>query len=169
IDYLIKQYPQTKGRTFRVGLIATRATVHSASYERALKKRHITNIKITSQACPLLVPLIEEGFSRTTAARMIVQSYLRPLKALKIQSLLLACTHYPLIIKLIQSLLGSKTQVIHPGIATAQWLAHAISKNNVAKKEGMTIYTTGDPKRFSEIAARFWKTPITAHHVEIKK
>lgn len=169
IDSLIKQYPKQNLKPHKVGLIATRATVRSGAYEKALAHRNITHIALTSHACPLLVPLIEEGFARTPAARMILRSYLRPLKSLQIQSLLLACTHYPIIAGAIQSIMGTKTSIIHPGIATAEWLSRAIKESHVdQKKEGnITVYTTGDTQRFADIGTRFWKTPLKAVHITL--
>lgn len=85
----------------RVGVIGTRATVGSGVYEESIKKIN-TEIQVTSQACPLLVPLVEEGWLDKPETKRIVKKYLQPLKNKQIDTLILGCTHYPVLKNIIK-------------------------------------------------------------------
>ncbi len=98
-------------KTGRIGVIGTRATVESGIYERMIKAIN-PDIKVVSRPCPLLVPLVEEGWLNTRETRMIVKKYLRPLKDNNIDTLVLGCTHYPLLKRLIQEKIGKRVKVI---------------------------------------------------------
>ena len=83
-------------RNRRIGVIGTRATIRSGAYEKALRAAD-PNVKVTSQACPLLVPLIEEGLLDDEVTERMILRYLEPLLADEIDTLVLGCTHYPLL------------------------------------------------------------------------
>jgi glutamate racemase len=105
----------------RIGIIGTRATVHSDIYTKQIKQ-HNPACQIYSQACPLLVPLIEEGWLNQRETKMIVRRYLSSLRCHQIDTLILGCTHYPLLTPLIQKRIGKKVQLIDSSIETAQYL-----------------------------------------------
>ncbi len=98
-------------RQGRIGIIGTRATIASGAYETLIKARRPES-RVFARACPLLVPLVEEGWLKKPETRMIVKDYLRPLKTCRIDTLILGCTHYPLLAKLIQSKIGRRVQVV---------------------------------------------------------
>ncbi|ETR72917.1 MAG: glutamate racemase [Candidatus Magnetoglobus multicellularis str. Araruama] len=93
----------------RVGIIGTRATINSNAYTEQIAK-HRPDIKVYAIPCPLLVPLVEEGWIDKPETRMIVKKYLHPLKVRQIDTLILACTHYPIIKPVIQKKLGVVSQ-----------------------------------------------------------
>ncbi|MDW8433319.1 MAG: glutamate racemase [Aquificaceae bacterium] len=95
--------------TKRVGVIGTRATVSSQAYKRLLEKE---GVEVFQKACPLLVPLVEEGILEGDVARGIVKHYLEELKGKHIDTLILGCTHYPLIKPVIEEFLGESVKVI---------------------------------------------------------
>ena len=102
-----------------IGLIGTRATTTSGVYEEAIISR-ISDAKVFSQACPLLVPLVEEGWLKARECRMIVKKYLRPLKNRQIDTLILGCTHYPLIKQTIQEKIGKRVKLVDPSAEEAR-------------------------------------------------
>ncbi|MCI5167127.1 MAG: glutamate racemase [Candidatus Electrothrix sp. GM3_4] len=105
----------------RIGVIGTRATVQSGIYEKQIK-RVDPDCQIYGQACPLLVPLIEEGWLNKRETKMILRRYLHPLRQRQIDTLILGCTHYPLLTHLIQKKIGKKVQLIDSSIETARHL-----------------------------------------------
>ncbi|MCI5160438.1 MAG: glutamate racemase [Candidatus Electrothrix sp. AX5] len=105
----------------RIGIIGTRATIQSGIYEKQIKRVTPDN-RIYGQACPLLVPLIEEGWLNKRETKMILRRYLHPLRQHQIDTLILGCTHYPLLTHLIQKKIGKKVQLIDSSIETAQHL-----------------------------------------------
>lgn len=118
-----------KSRNFRIGLIGTPATVKANAWGRALKRRS-SAIKIFSAACPLFVPLVEEGLADHQATRILAKEYLEPLVKRKIDVLILGCTHYPPLKETIQKIVG-KTILINPGKATASALRKFLANNKI--------------------------------------
>ena len=102
---LIQRNPQNK----KSGLIATKSTIASQSYNNTLNKSG--GIALLSKACPLLVPLVEEGYANTPAAEMIIRDYMDPLIAEGIEFLVLGCTHYPLIAPVLKALYPKLTLI----------------------------------------------------------
>lgn len=105
----------------RIGVIGTRATVRSGIYEQTICGNH-PEFRVFSQACPLLVPLVEEGWINKQETRMIIRRYLHPLKNRQIDTLVLGCTHYPLLKALIQARIGKRVQLIDSSVETANYV-----------------------------------------------
>ncbi len=101
----------THSRKNRIGVIGTRATVKSGVYETKILKI-CPGAKIYSAPCPLLVPMVEEGWIGRPATSMIVKKYLHPLKVRQIDTLILGCTHYPLLKKVIQRKIGKRVNIV---------------------------------------------------------
>ena len=106
----------TKGR---IGVIGTRATIASGAYERSIRKQPFVishlSLEIFSTACPLFVPLVEEGWLKDAETKRIVRRYLSPLRRERIDTLILGCTHYPLLAPLIQRYMGKRVKLIDSG------------------------------------------------------
>ena len=111
----------SKSRTGRIGVIGTRATIRSCVYEHKIKQKS-DKYKVFSKACPLLVSLVEEGWTGKRETKMILRRYLHDLKNQQIDTLVLGCTHYPLLKHLIQDRIGRKVSLIDSSEATAQFL-----------------------------------------------
>lgn len=101
-----------------IGVIGTRATVKSGIYEKKIKALN-PGARVYSVACPLLVPLVEEGWIDRPETAMIVKKYLRPLKVRQIDTLILGCTHYPLLKELIHRKIGKRINIIDSSIGVA--------------------------------------------------
>jgi glutamate racemase len=115
-------------RTGRIGVIGTRATIRSCVYEEKIKKRN-PEYKVFSKACPLLVSLVEEGWTGKRETKMILRRYLHDLKNQQIDTLVLGCTHYPLLKHLIQDRIGKKVTLIDSSEATAFFLKKYLENN----------------------------------------
>jgi len=98
----------------KIGVIGTKATVNSQAYIREIEKLN-PQLEIVQQACPLLVPLVEEGWEKRPETKKILRYYLRALKLVKIDTLILGCTHYPILFKEIRGMMGRKIKVLHSG------------------------------------------------------
>ncbi len=109
----------------RIGVIGTRATVQSAIYEKLLS-RELLDCHVYSVPCPLLVPLVEEGWLDKRETKMIIRRYLRPLKERQIDTLILGCTHYPMLGPLIGKRAGKKVNIIDSSVEIAQTLRDQI-------------------------------------------
>jgi glutamate racemase len=109
----------------RVGVIGTEATIQSGAYTRALKAGD-PGIEVYSRACPMFVPLVEEGWTDNEVVEMTVRAYLGSLKQSGIDTLILGCTHYPLLKKAIRKYLGSSVRLVDSAEETAKD-AHAVT------------------------------------------
>jgi len=172
-----------KTRFGRIGVIGTRGTVQSGAYTRELKKyesdlykpkdkRALPHVVVTERACPLLVPLVEEGMIKSTVTRMTLKTYLRPLKHAHVDTLILGCTHYPLIQKEIERMMGRQVTVISSAKAAVDAIEDYFKRHPKLKKSlslnGKRIYyTTDSPERFADFSSRFLGEKITGEKVEI--
>ncbi len=133
---------KTKNR--RVGIIGTPATIKSNAWEKALKKKR-RQTTVFSAPCPLFVPLVEEGLFHHQITRIIAKEYLQPLLEKRIDTLVLACTHYPLLKGVIRETVGKQIALINPGKTTAQALSQQLRDKQLlsSRKEGnIKIYFT---------------------------
>ncbi len=143
----------------RVGLIGTKATVNSSAYEREITQIN-PKIKLFSQATPLLVPLIEEGWIKKPETKMILKKYLRPLKEKKVQALILACTHYPFLLNDIKRIMGKNCIVFDSGQIVSHSLVDYLSRHQELKfskkrSKNVLFYTTDDEKMFKHLGEFF--------------
>jgi len=119
-------------RAKRIGVIATEATVQSRAYTHAIK-RFAPETEIIERACPLFVPLAEEGESDSDIARMVAEKYLRDLRG-AIDVLILGCTHYPLLRAVIQATVGADIQLIDSGEAVTRDVLKLLAHENLARE-----------------------------------
>lgn len=143
----------------RVGIIGTKAMIESHIYGKEFKKAAET-VEIYEQACPLLVPLVEEGWTKRPETQMILKKYLRPLKEKKIDTLILSCTHYPLLEKNISGIMGRRVKIINPAIVVAEKLAdylrrHPEIETKLSKNKKRMFFTTDDENKFKELGRKF--------------
>lgn len=146
----------TRNKT--VGVIGTPATVNSNAYARSI---HLLdrNIRVFSQACPLFVPLVEEGWFEHEATRLTALEYLKPVMAEGIDTLVLGCTHYPLLKPLLAEIAGPDVRLIDSAEAMAEEAAGLIAGRNLGNESGRTpdyLFCVSDvPYRFQTIGERF--------------
>ncbi|OQY60031.1 MAG: glutamate racemase [Desulfobacteraceae bacterium 4572_88] len=106
-------------KKFGIGVIGTQATIDSGVYEKRIHGL-APDARVCSVACPLLVPLLEEGWVKKPETRMIVKKYLHPLKSRQIDTLVLGCSHYPILKKIIQNKIGKRVRVVDASLALAE-------------------------------------------------
>ena len=116
-----------KTKNKRIGVIGTPGTIKSGAYEKRLLSAD-PSLKVYAKACPLFVPLVEEGWVSGGVVKEIIKKYLCPLKDKKIDTLILACTHYPLLEKEIKKAVGSKVKIINPAESLAKELKASLKK-----------------------------------------
>jgi glutamate racemase len=141
----------------KVGVIGTEATVQSGAYTRALKEAD-TGIEVYSRACPLFVPLVEEGWTDNDVVEMTVKAYMGSLKQSGIDTLILGCTHYPLLKKVIRKFMGSGVRLVDSAEETAQEVEAALKKGGLTRKTGKGVHSffvTDAPDRFVKVGRRF--------------
>jgi glutamate racemase len=155
----------------RVGVIGTRATVNSGIYEDKIKAVR-PEMKIYSQPCPLLVPLVEEGWLKKEETRKIVKKYLHPLKLKQIDILILGCTHYPLLKEIIQTKIGKRVRIIDSSEALSdsvtEFLHHNPHVDGALGKDGNCRFFVSDvTEQFQRIAKTILKTGVILEHIEL--
>lgn len=119
-----------KQKAKTIGVIGTRATINSKSYENEMKKIN-QNVTFFSQACPLLVPFAEEGFIDHEATKIIVKEYLKYFDDKKIDTLIMGCTHYPILRNTIQEVIGDNIKLIDPAKPTTLQLIEVLKTKNI--------------------------------------
>ncbi|MDI3480631.1 MAG: glutamate racemase [Tepidanaerobacteraceae bacterium] len=146
-----------------VGVIGTERTVKSGAYVKAIKKIN-PEIKILSKACPLFVPLVEEGWLDNEAAFYTAQTYLLPLKNEGIDTLVLACTHYPLLAATLQAVMGEKVRLVDSAFETAVEVGRILEriglKRSVENRPVYRYFVSDNPAKFIEVGERFLQRPI---------
>lgn len=143
-----------------IAVLGTKGTIASQAYKKAILQRN-PEAKVTSIACPLFVPLVEEHFLNHPAAQLIVQEYLKPLKDQQIDTVLLGCTHYPLLKDLICAEMGENVTVIDPAMACAAQLLAALNDHHLymPQKHVQNIehrfFVSDDPGKFQKLGEIF--------------
>lgn len=139
----------------RVGIIATESTVESDAYPRALKAL-APELEVISQACPLFVPLVEEGWTEDPVAVEIAGRYLAPLLAREIDTLVLGCTHYPLLVPVLKQLVGESVELVDSAAAVAKAVSRELGEakllNPATAGGAFHILVTDAAKRFLRLA-----------------
>ncbi len=145
-------------RTGRVGVIGTETTIKSGAYRRVLE-RLVPGIKVFSRACPLFVPLVEEGWVDDEISFLTARKYLSGFLEDGIDTLLLGCTHYPLLKNTIRRVLGDGVVLIDSARETARELKKVLAENALMRQAGLPpereFYVTDAPERFKILGGRF--------------
>ncbi len=157
-------------RNRRIGLLATELTVATGRYEQLVRTLD-AGVRFTGVACPRLVPLIEAdaSFEELTDA---VREYAAPLKEAGVDTVILGCTHYPLIRPIVQRVFGRDVTLVFSADETAREVAETLARkridNDGAREGAHRFLTTGDPDAFREMGRRFLQLPIgDVEHVEV--
>lgn len=153
----------------RIAVLATEATVKSQAYPRALKRLN-KQTRVFQQACPVLVPLIEEGWNHPAAAELIIEDYLKAIKSCQADTVILGCTHYPVIKKRIAKHLPQQVHLVDSAQVLAQEVKRFLTAHHQLKSSGkgqLKIYASDDPRRFGQLAKYILKKPLPV--VRLKK
>jgi glutamate racemase len=156
-------------RSGRIGVIATEATIESGAYERAIREScGDKDVDVFSRACPLFVPLVEEGETDSQIARLVAEQYLSGLRASRIDTLVLGCTHYPLLKGVIGETMGSDVALVDSAEATAEETAALLESHHLLNRQlnsgKAEFYVTDAARRFHRIAERILEAPL--EHLE---
>jgi len=150
-------------RNRRVGLMATEATVRSASYQQALQTLD-AGLDVYPVECPRLAPLIQEGDISSVEVEEAVRQYVAPLKSAGCDTVILGCTHYPLVTPMLRRLLGPGVSLINSAEEIAREVIEMLERKgigNLPEREGRyRFFSTGDPEAFRVVGARFLQLPI---------
>jgi glutamate racemase len=160
-------------RSRKVAVIGTPGTIASGAYQRALLAL-AQDLEVRAQPCPLFVPLAEEGWVEGDVPRLVAERYLRAPGLLGdgVDTLVLGCTHYPLLREVIQRVAGPSVTLVDSASATAQRVVEVLEGQGLSTVEAEAaerhFLVTDTPSRFMEIAARFLGQPIReAQHIEL--
>ncbi len=170
----------------RIGVAATRATVSSGIYHQVISEAAssliskgenvdaLRQVYIEESACPLFVSLAEEGWWDNQIARLTAEAYLSSLKSNDIDTLVLGCTHYPLLSKIIAEVMGDHVRLVNSGVSVASKIKPLLQSRNMQAEEGRDqtrlFYTSDDPERFDRVTAPFLGSDqvIGARHVRVE-
>jgi glutamate racemase len=153
----------------KIGVIGTLGTVRSNAYKKALKKIK-GNVNVFQDPCPLFVHLAEDGWNKNKIAKMVADEYLKPLKDKNIDTLILGCTHYPLLKDVIQKSVGNKVVLIDSGKETAKEVKRILEKKRLVNNHKMTeknhsvFYVSDFPHKFKEVSQRFLSKELKHVH-----
>lgn len=147
-------------RSGRIGVIGTYATVSSAAYPKALRARGL-KAKVFQAACPLFVPLAEEGWQEEPVAEQVARRYLKPLQAARVDTLILGCTHYPLLRRVISRVMGSRVTLIDSARQVALRAKRLLDELGLAasglngRRPAHRFFVTDEPRHFEALSRRF--------------
>lgn len=151
-------------RSRKVGVIGTEATIRSSSYVSAIRSID-GGIEVLTRACPLFVPLAEEGWTDNEVARLVAAEYLKDFRAGNgVDVVVLGCTHYPVLKETISGVLGPGVRLIDSAEATAREVKRVLESEGLAasgKKATHTFHVTDSPERFVQVGRRFFGGRLT--------
>jgi glutamate racemase len=165
------QLAVASSRTGRIGLLATPATVASGAYERAVRDAD-DHVHLESVPCPDLAPIIQGGFPFDEGVVDTVRGYCAPLKSASVDTVILGCTHYPLVRPLLQRILGRDVTLVTSGAGVARSVERALAARgllNLRRHEGdYRFQCTADVESFKALGTRFLQMPLgDVMHVEV--
>lgn len=142
-----------------IGVIGTEGTIKSNSYQQAILKAR-PNAQVTAKSCPLFVPLAEEGMVKHPATRLIAEEYLHPMMALGIDTLILGCTHYPILTPLLREILGPNIHIIDSAKAVAQTVEQSLQQHQLTADKNSPVginmfFATDVSQRVERVGSAF--------------
>lgn len=145
-------------RNRRIGIIGTAATVESRVYENILRAR-VPGVHVFSQSCPLFVPLVEEGWLNGGVTERVIEKYLTPLQRRKIDTLILGCTHYPILMEAIRKFFGAGVSLVDSAQPTVKKLVSLLSEKGLLyegpRQSRFQVFTSDLPRNFVNVGERF--------------
>ncbi|HJS46985.1 MAG TPA: glutamate racemase [Gemmatimonadales bacterium] len=151
-----------------IGVIGTAGTIASDAYGRAIRALR-PDATVVQQPCPLFVPLVEEGWFEHAAARLVADEYLGPMRAARVQAMVLGCTHYPLLKPLLATVMGSSVTLVDSAEECARALAGVLESTGLAARGGGAVthrfVVSDDQPRFLQVGSRFLGERLTEAEV----
>lgn len=156
----------------KVGVIGTKGTINSQAYIKEIEKLN-PKLEVIQRATPLLVPLIEEGWQKSEVTKKVLRKYLKPLKNAKIDTLILGCTHYPILYKEIKGIMGNKVKVLNSGEIEAESLAdylqrHSEIESELDKNSDYKFYVTDLAEHYQELGEKWFGDKIKFEKIDLK-
>lgn len=154
-----------------VGVIGTESTIRSGAYENRLRRIN-PDIKVYSKACPLFVPLAEEGWTDNEIAALTARTYLKEIVDKNIDSIILGCTHYPLLKTCIGKAVGDSVKIVDPAAETAKRIKNYLSANNMLGNHNqakLNFYASDNNSKFESICTMLLKTSYSVQKIDIEK
>lgn len=161
----------SKTKSQSIGLVGTHSTIQSNSYGEKIKSIN-PEIKIFNKPCPLLVPLVEEGLIEGEITRLIVDSYFSSFKNTEVDTVILGCTHYPILAKVIEKALGEGILLVDSGKATAETVLDLLNKNRILsdKSNGeIHSFVTDSKRSFDRVITKVLKPLISINIKSIER
>ncbi len=147
----------------RIGVIGTYATIGSSAYQNKIMEK-MPEAEIVGIPCPLFVPIVEEGWEYSEVACLTARQYLAELMEHDVDSLVLGCTHYPILRHTIGQVLGERVRLVNPAFETAKELKETLRENNMTKNDFVKAvyryYVSDAPEKFRRIGGNFLKKEI---------
>lgn len=151
-------------KTGRIGVIGTAGTIASGAYTRAIQTLRPEAV-VEARPCPLFVPLVEEGWFDHAATELVAREYLAPLVAAKVDTVVLGCTHYPLLKPLLARVLGPEVTLVDSAEETARAVSTVLKEQGIAQPAGSRVThrfaVSDDPTRFRGVGSRFLGERLT--------
>jgi len=162
---------ETKNK--KIGVIGTVATVTSGVYERAINRLD-SSIEIVQKACPLFVPLVEEGWWENEIAFRIAEEYLEPLKKEGIDTLVMGCTHYPLLYNTISKVMGPDVKLVSSALEVTKVVRKILGEMDIMRDENVKpvyrYYTSDSVEKFESLGSAILESDIhSAEKIDIEK
>ena len=161
-------------RNKKIGIIGTPGTIKSGSYERQINE-YDEEIQTFTHACPLFVPLVENGHFNTPVTKLVIEEYLSDIKAAGVDTLILGCTHYPLMKEAIREYMGDDVVLIDPGAEVSVYLKKRLKRedayNESKEKQPYRYYVSDSVESFEELASVFLEKKINGQveKIDIEK
>lgn len=146
-----------------IGVIGTKATIKSNAYEDSIK-RIDPGVEVISKPCPLFVPIVEEGLEREEVAYIMAERYLKEIKTSGVDTLVMGCTHYPVLEDVIKDVMGPQIHIINTGKETAKEVKNCLQKRGQLRTKGSGLsryFVTDSPEMFKEVGSRFLKEELS--------
>lgn len=162
-----------KTKNGKIGVIGTEGTISSKAYEKEIMQNN-AYAQVFSKACPLFVPLAEEGWANTEIARLTATEYLKDFDGTNIDTLVMGCTHYPILYDTIKASIDKHIQLVNPAVETAIELKQLLEKNDLIntnnKKASYEYYVSDLPNKFKQIGEDFLEQTVdNVTVIEIQK
>ena len=148
-------------KNHKIAVLGTQGTVQSKAYVKAIKKYN-KNATVFQKACPLFVPLAEEGFTHKPAAELIAREYLQPVKKSQADTVILGCTHYPILKHLLARILGPRVKLVDSAHTLAVAAKRFLADKKLAATTGkgrIQLYASDSPDKFAVSAKKLLKLP----------
>ena len=156
----------------KIGIIGTESTIRSGAYKKLIQEQN-PDIEVYSKACPLFVPLAEEGWVTGDIAKQTAGIYLKEILKQDIDTLVLGCTHYPLLIDCIQEVVGDQVKLVNPATETAAQLKRLLEENNTLRVESALpiheFYVSDNTTKFDQLALSVLQKPYLAKKIDIDR